>query len=194
MHFELTEALVCFSFLSPTHSSAIFALEWKGQGLPLFIRKFSSIAVTFVAVPLCKCIPSSSLVAASSCHSKRVESALDPWGLRALYDSLSLTLHSVFVLTGGLIKLSGSDRGPVWVFLSNAGVRLSPVMCVCVHMRLTSTSWVLPRHSGAIVLLLPAKMVWSVFAAVPSYVGWMVSTTLSIWCQWWSQAAPLNNI
>lgn len=64
----------------------------------------------------------------------------------ALFHFSFTVFPAMFVVTGRLIKLSGSEWGPIWVFMCNNGALLSPVLCecicvfACVHMHLTSPS------------------------------------------------------
>lgn len=134
-----------------------------------------------------------SLVTASSCHSNRVGSALDLWGLRVLfYFSCTILLS---MSTGRLIKLSGLDQGQLKCLCLTLAV-VSPVSfkCMCASTHVHTCIWPQPAEyptACLIVLLrLPAEVVWSVLGPVPNCVGRMVSTTHCIWCQGGSQLVP----
>lgn len=96
---------------------------------------------------------------------------------------LSLTVFPrILLLTCRLIRLTGMQ-----CLLS---VCMFPCLCVCVCVfDLNQLRALLP--ACLLLLLLPAEVVWSVLGPVPSLVlCWMVSTTLSIWCQRRSQLVP----
>lgn len=123
---------------------------------------------------LCEYSLSSSRVTASPCHSKRFGSALGLWGPRALFHCLS--------------QYVGVDRQ-----VKDTGAQLSPVLCecLCVSTHACTCIWPQPaEYPTACLFLLPAEGVWSGLGPVPSYVGWMVSTTHTIWCQRGSQLVP----
>ncbi len=106
--------------------------------------------------------------------------------------SISLSWTQYVCVDRKVNKALWLRSGPVVVFMCNTGAWLS-TDCMCISTCVHTCIWPQPaEYSTAclFLLLLPAEGVCCGLGQLPSYVGWIVSTTLSIWCQRGSQLVP----
>lgn len=182
---EMAWTLVCFFIgllhtVPCLHSVRSKDLTMKGQGQELLL--LTRTLFPRLWRPLWRLHSVNMSCFPHMCHSKRVGSALDLWGLMVLFHFSLTVFPSMVGLTDRLIRLSGSDQSrfeclhpmleSYWVLFFESVCAFQLVRSYCI--------WPQPADdpTACLLILLPTERVWSVPGPTPRYVHWMVSTTL----------------